>query len=237
MASAPLPNSEALADDLLKEKSLWAIYRRALRIQRSWVNLSIAATFLVGTFLVGKDSKAPDLATQVYSVATVSLGSTVSLLGFLIAGFSFFATVSDKALFCRMAEQRHAESGLSYLKYNMFIFMKVFTEFLLLCIASLALTLILQPSSAIRESVSQSIADWDWPPCVTISWPFASTMLAILLGILVASFVYILLELGSFIYNVHHVVMTNVIWELMREEDKAETASNAKDQPPEAGST
>lgn len=232
MASAPSPTSENQPDDLLKEKSLWGIYWLALRIRRSRVNIIVALTFMIGTFLLARDSKAPDLATQLYSVATVALSSTVSLLGFLIAGFSFFATVSDKQLFCRMAEHKHAGSGLSYLKYNLFIFMRVFAEFLMVCITSLALMVILQPSSAIRESISLLMVDLDWPPYVQFSWPFPSTMLSLALSAFVGWFVYVLLELGSFIFNVHHVVMTNVSWELLREQEEADNAADAGEKKP-----
>ncbi len=228
MSSTPSPNPDTVLHDLLKEKSLWGVYWHALRIRRSRRNIIIAGLFLVAIFvLTAWNSKAPDLATQLYSVATVALSSTVSLLGFLIAGFSFFATVSDKKLFCRMAEITHPESGLSYLKYNLFIFMKVFAEFLMVCILSLALVVILQPSSAVRESIAPLVSELDWPAPLRIAWPFGSTMFALALGVFVAIFVYVLLELGSFIFNVHHVVMTNVSWEFFREHEQAEVADAA----------
>jgi ABC-type multidrug transport system fused ATPase/permease subunit len=135
-----------------------------------------------------------------------------------------------------MAEHTHAGSGLSYLKYNLFIFMRVFAEFLIVCIASLALVVLLQPSSAVRESLALLVADLDWPPYVQISWPFGTTMLSFALSVFVAWFVYVLMELGSFIFNVHHVVMTNVSWELLQEKvEEAADSPSPEDKPGQPG--
>jgi len=207
-----------LPDDLLKEKRLWAVYRASLRIPRSKVNISVALLFCIMTVVLTiGGSKASEIANQLHSMATIAFGATVSLLGFLIAGFSFFATVSDKKMFCRMAEFLHKESGLSYLKYNLFIFMRVFAEYLIVCIGSLGMILVLQPNSAARETVQSWMSDRSWPPWLQPPWAFDVAMLSLMLGVLVGLFVYILMELGSFIFNVYHVVMTSIKWEIVKE--------------------
>ncbi len=218
MTSVSTSTPAGLRDDLLKEIHLWAIFWESLRIPWSKTNIMVGLVFCAGTILLTIGAaKASDVANQLYSMGTIALSSTVSLLGFLIAGFSFFATVSDKQMFCRMAEYPHKKSGLSYLKYNLFIFMRVFAQYLLVCIGSLAVILIFQPNSVARQSVRSRTSRLTWPLWLHVPWRLDVTILSLMLGVSVGLFVYLLMELGSFIFNVYHVVMTTIKWEMEKE--------------------
>jgi len=225
MSSEPAPLVDQIHADLLKEGSLWAFFRKSLRIKRSKRNLIFA--LIVGVFAFSvtiPESRAGILASQIHSLSLIVLGATVSLLGFLIAGFSFFATVSDKAMFCRMAEHIHKASGLSYLKFNLFIFMRVFTEYLLMSLFALIAVVVFSPDSASRTTIRRWTRDTTWPGFLNINHPMDAAFLAVVLSVLVGLFVYLLMELGSFIFNVYYVVMTTIVWEMEKEKDKQEQA-------------
>lgn len=212
------PRVDALVEELLKEKTLWAIFRQSQRIPRSKVNIFVAVAFCAVSFcLAVQEERASILATQVHSLAAIILVSTIGLLGFLIAGFSFFATVSDKAMFCRMAEHSHKASGLSYLKYNLFMFLRVFAQYLLMSLVSFGLVVTLQPDSAIRRTLRSMTEQLTWPPFLNIATPLESVLLAVALSLLIGLFVFVLMELGAFVFNVYHVVMTSIAWELEKE--------------------
>ena len=228
MSSDPVDQVDQIQADLLKERSLWSVFRESLRIKRSKRN--VIASVVGGTLafvITIPESRAGILASQLHALSSIVLGATVSLLGFLIAGFSFFATVSDKAMFCRMAELTHKDSGLSYLKFNLFIFMRVFTEYLVMSLLMLVSVFIFAPDSAPRSTIRRWTLDLTWPCFLNINHPMDAALLAIGLSVVVGLFVYLLMELGSFIFNVYHVVMTTVAWELRREAEKRASPETA----------
>jgi len=232
MNTEPEKQSDQIQADLLKESNLWAVFRKSLRIKRSKRNVLVALAIGALAFAVTiPEPRAGVIASQIHSLSTIALGATVSLLGFLIAGFSFFATVSDKAMFCRMAEHTHKESGLSYLKFNLFVFMRVFTEYLMMSLLTLVAVLVFAPDSASRSTIRRWTRDLTWPGFLNIGHPMDAALLAVALSVLVGLFVYLLMELGSFIFNVYYVVMTTIVWEIEKENDKQAQADSPA-QPP-----
>jgi len=132
-----------------------------------------------------------------------------------------------------MAEHTHRDSGLSYLKFNLFIFMRVFTEYLLMSLLALAAVIVFAPDSGSRATIRRWTRDLTWPGFLNINHPMDAAFLAVVLGILVGLFVYLLMELGSFIFNVYYVVMTTIVWEMEKEKDKQEqTLADPPVQPP-----
>jgi len=214
-----------ILQDLLREKSLWAVYVRSRSIPFSWLNnaAGVIVAIAVGVTSCWSTTVA-DVANHLSAISVLAFNTSISLLGFLLAGFSFFATVSDKSMFCRMAEVQHKESGLSYLKYNFYVFMRVFFEYSVVAVVSFLLVVILQPDSGPRLVLSRSL-DAMLSPQASIC------VLSGALGLLTGSFAYLLLQLKSFIFNVFHVVMTSIRWALEDEYDKADAIAASADEP------
>jgi hypothetical protein len=206
----------AVIEDLLSERSLWTIYRTSRAIPFSKINNAVGGVFGLLAGIQTSIMKSEDALKQLSSLSTLVFNSTISLLGFLLAGFTFFATVADKRLFCQMAIEQH-ESGLSFLKYNLFLFMRVFVEFLVVCIFSLLLIVFLGDGAGIRVSVAdlEKVGSVKSEPLIAL--------IIVFVGLLVGAFAYLLMQLKSFIFNIHHVVMTSIAWEIRRlaEEKKA----------------
>jgi len=199
--------SLVLIQDLLSEKTLWDVYVASRGIPFSKLNnaVGIGVGFLCGlqSLAVTHENAVDQLAT----LATLVFNTTISLLGFLLAGFTFFATVADKSLFCRMATEQH-ESGLNYLKYNLFTFMRVFIEFLILCVCSLVIVLFLSNGSGLRNLMTAA------EKSSLLSAIQIKVFAVVAFGIISGTFVYVLMQLKSFIFNVYHVVMTSIAWEI-----------------------
>lgn len=214
------PSRTQIVNDLLAEKTLWQVYRRSRSIRFSRINNLVG--LLLGGAVGASACWSHDLAACLSHLAflsTLVFNTTVSLLGFLLAGFSFFATVADKSMFCRMAEVRNDESGLSFLKHNLFVFMRVFVEFLVLCIVSLVLLTCLDINAGARQSVDGALK---WFASVTT--PRSGVWLVSgAIGLVFGCFVYLLMQLKSFIFNVYHVVMTSIAWALENEPQQPES--------------
>ena len=157
-----------ILQDLLREKSLWAVYVRSRSIQFSLLNnaAGVIVAIAIGVASCWSASMA-NVADHLSALSVLAFNTSISLLGFLLAGFSFFATVSDKSMFCRMAEVQHKESGLSYLKYNFYVFMRVFFEYSVVAVVSFLLAVILQPDSGTRIVLTRFL-DAMLPPRVGV---------------------------------------------------------------------
>jgi hypothetical protein len=201
--------SDEVIRDLLAERSLSEIYLTSRKIPFSSFNNGVGLLFgicgAVQSFAMDNEAA----LKQISSIATLVFNSTISLLGFLLAGFTFFATVADKRLFCQMAIAKH-ESGLSYLKYNLFLFMRVFVEFLTVCIFSLFLIIFLGDGTGVRLLLPKLVGSGSMPPLVL------NSLTSVFTGILIGVFAYLLMQLKSFIFNICHVVMTSIAWEVGR---------------------
>jgi hypothetical protein len=204
--------------DLTTEKSLLAIRLAARRIPTSAFNQFVVGitAVLIGGYSLLPGSTAAILAAKTREIAEMGFGFATSILGFLIAGFTVFATITKEDLFKRMAVFEEPKSKLSYLKYNFFAFMKVFIDYLSFCGLCVFIKLAAFPSGPISTFVS-SLPGGN----LTELW-FAR------IGFLLitTTFVYVLLLLKSFVFNTHHVVMTSIRWSMEEDEDRQERITN-----------
>jgi len=195
--------------DLLKEKSLWQIWSACVRhLPSSKFNLVI--TIFSFTLLVSECYFFPDRQTGRVNVlrelASAGLGFGSTILGFLIAGFTIFATLAKPDMLRRMYDVKHA-SGLPYLKVNFFAFVEVFIVYITILFFYLLITIIGGPNGAVGAVVAQSIkvpiAGYSIDPVslVNIAYVMLST-----------ASIYAFLALKSFIFNTYHAVMTSTVW-------------------------
>jgi hypothetical protein len=118
--------------ELTKEKNLWQIYLLSRQIPSSKFNRIslILGMVLMVIHVSTTNQETHEMAERVLKWSELGFGFALSTLGFLIAGFTVFATLSKPSLLLEMACQQHDESKLSYLKYNIFIFFRVFIYYL-----------------------------------------------------------------------------------------------------------
>lgn len=190
--------------DLTKEKRLWEIYVASRRIRGSKFN-NITTTIICGLLSLNAWLTPQPLSQTIEVVrefADSGLSITLSTLGFLLAGFTIFATITQPGLSLSMAEMRHPDSGLSWLKHNYFIFIRVFIYYLTFSVFCL-LVLIFGHKGGL---VSLLVACSPYSEHVK----FAVVKLAYIA--LFAGSYFLIMQLKSFIFNVYHSVMTSLRW-------------------------
>jgi len=190
--------------ELTKEKSLWDIYVSSRRIKTSCFNAGMTTIIFVILVLNSLLTAQPvnEMLDIVREFAYTSLTVALSILGFLVAGFTIFATISQPSLSLSMAEIPHPDSGLSWLKHNYFIFLRVFIYYLSFTVFCLLIEILGHKGGFLSLLLSYS----PYSECLKVCIVKASYVL------LFTGFFFLIMQLKSFIFNIYHSVMTALRW-------------------------
>ncbi len=164
----------------------------------------IAITMLVLLCGLGFRNLAPatEVAVFVSTAASAAVQYTISILGFLIAGFAIFATLGKKETLVELAQTRKKGTQLSELKFVYFNFLYVFVHFIVLLAASTAIAITFAkqgPSFFLAELLGAK------------SPIAASTAVAFIGGGLATYFIHSILLLRTFMWNLYQSVLYFVI--------------------------
>ncbi|PZT08811.1 hypothetical protein A7X87_04065 [Stenotrophomonas maltophilia] len=186
------------------ETTLWQIYWKSMRIKPSLFN--VVSTLLVFGFLVATTFWAPQnlqaLAGTVRELASFSLNATLAVLGFLVAGFTIFATVTNPNMFIAMGSIRHEESGLSWLKHSFFVLLRTFVYYLVYAVLCFAVVYFGAKGGPVSFLVSLSPHPEAYALCIA-----KAAFVALATGQF-----FLLMQLKSFIYNVYSSVVASLRW-------------------------
>ncbi|MEG0064626.1 MAG: hypothetical protein RR740_08500 [Pseudomonas sp.] len=206
-----MKNDNLNSDALLTEKNLWSIYRTARAIPSSKFNLFTTIGFLI--ILAIQVYFFPQaIETQVEIIrkyAELGFNAALTTMGFLVAGFTIFATLSDPELFIKMGQKLHPKSKISWLKHNFFLFVRVFIYFMAFIVFCLSIMVFGSKSGLVSSLISFS----DY--AVEIRRIVAGTAYVLLM----TGLYFILMQLKSFIFNMHHAVMTSLKWKWDKKND------------------
>jgi hypothetical protein len=191
--------------DLTSEKSLWDVYKLSRRILPSRFQFFIIASMIlllgVNAFVLSDDYLI--ILKDVRGWAELGFNFSITTLGFLIAGFTIFATLSKPKMMLAMMDHTNKETGLPTLKYNFFTFMKVFISYIAFSLIYLLVVLLGQPDGLL----SNLVTFLPNTQCIKV------IMIKVAYIIIGSSFVYLLLLLKSFIFNIYAIVMNFLRWE------------------------
>jgi hypothetical protein len=200
--------SEEQKNDITSEKSSWDVYRQSGKIKANPVNTWSALLFFVFIFIYAAFSGTDlgSLIEQAKSLAELGTNFSAAILAFIVAGFTIFATLTKPELLTVMASEVHDESGLSYLKFNYLAFMRVFYTYIFFALACV-ITRICFTEHGVMVFYSRMIfgSHSEFAALYTVR---------IVLPFIAAYFVFCIMMLRSFIFNVYHSIMTGVRAEL-----------------------
>lgn len=204
-------------DRIFAEKSLWEVYKLSRRVlPRPKANDYIFwgfAAILVGLFgwlLIGGSGifGEQDALAFLRYCAAQGMSLAIGILGFLIAGFAIFASVTRAELFITLAsipyKKAGKETGINRLQFVFFNFINVFTVYIGLLALCMLVAIGLSENSPIIK-IAASV-----PPSCLVS------PLLILLGLtgaLILWLVAALLKLKSFIWNLYQTVLVAIATE------------------------
>lgn len=198
--------------DLFEEKSLWAIYRKSVaRLSKSRFNIvtTIVLFAILSTYAILSPNPYNSFVELNRSIGDLGIGFGSQILGFLIGGFTIFATLAKPGLFVLMYQKTHPASKLNYLKHNFFAFVEVFAVYLFLLTFCLLIKLLGSPNGV----VSYFLQFVTRQSCISLE--DLKSIVAKFTFVMVGTLMYYsLLSLKSFIFNIYHVVITSIVSEL-----------------------
>lgn len=210
-------------DKIFQEKSFSSIYFKARRVCSSRVNLAAAVltlalslSYLVVNLCHGMAwMSLPSIVVTIRAIGEVGLTVTTQLLGFLIAGFAIFASITKPEIFEMLAKLPHTQGGITRLQFIFFNFLFIFIHFILFLAASVFVKTIL-PSGGPLSIGLQSFAN---------AYPIALISLAgLICCVLLAWFVFILMLLKSFIWNMYQSILFAIAADAELRKKERETA-------------
>ena len=210
-------------DDLGREKTVLALYLLGRKFPHSKFNrrVAMAVAIALAAFCYLQWHNAPVLSAALRKYAEVGLSFSTSILGYLIAGFTVFVTVTKLDIFVTMAKVEYESTGESYLKYNLVQFMLVFSHYIAYLFVCICFALFSQPQGLVSVLIGKALATSDCAWKVALIYKAPVSLALVIFG---AWSVYLVLLLKSFVYNTFQVITTTVRWEL---------ESQATPKPPE----
>jgi hypothetical protein len=192
-------------NDLTREKSLFSIYLLARRIRPSRLTLyvSFAAAGLLAVNAFWLPTPSHILLQDSRRWAELGLNFATTTLGFLVAGYTIFATLADPKMMLSMMDHIDKETGLPTLKANHIKFMKVMIDFIV-CIVLYIFVILYCQSSGLFSNLVDSIHFLRDAKSVLTRFGYVG------IG---ASLVYLVMILQSYVFNVYAVVMNMLRWE------------------------
>lgn len=215
-------------DKLFEEKTFSSVYFKARKVCSSRVNFGTSlATFVVlaaylasNHFLQMAWASPSAIITTIRAIGDVSLTVTTQLLGFLIAGFAIFASITKPEIFVLLAKLPHTKGDITRLQFIFFNFLFVFIHFILLLSLSVFLKVALPsggPFSGVLQFISASS-----PNALSIA---AATLLCCM----AAWLVFTLMLLKSFIWNMYQSILFAIAADAELKEQQLNAAANSQE--------
>lgn len=191
--------------DLTSEKSLWDVYKLSRRIlpnKFQYITIIFVMMLLtINAFIFVDGSQS--ILRDVRKWSELGFNFSITTLGFLIAGFTIFATLSKPKMMLAMMDHVNQETGLPTLKYNFFTFMKVFIAYIAFSVVYLLVLLLGQPDGFLSNLI----------PLLPNSHCVKTIAIKVAYIIIGGSFIYLVLLLKSFVFNIYAIVMNFLRWE------------------------
>lgn len=201
--------------NVTKESSLFELYMLSWKFPASIFNLVVTVLFssLLIMYVFLQWGHVEILASLARSFVDLGLNFAISMLGFLVAGFTIYLTITKVEVFVRMAEFEYEKTGESYLKYNLSCFMVVFAHFILYLFVCIIFKIFAAPHGLLPFFMG---AVSGFKGCFDFGLIFYRIPVAVFFVVFGGWTIYLVLLLKSFIFNIYHVIATSIRWELER---------------------
>ena len=192
--------------DVFSDKTLGRVLRASIGVVGSPYDAALAAAAMVFGMTIGTLStfsweftaSAGVIAAILQDWSIVAAGFAAAILGFLIAGFSIFATMTEKSLFHDLAQIKSNGRSISDFKFVFYNFLYVFIHYLFYMAMSLFVCFMFVPASPIWFAWSL-VSDID---------PYLARFCTLCFAIFFGSYsLYAVLLLRSFIWSMYQSLL------------------------------
>jgi hypothetical protein len=201
-----MSGSSKIIEELFAEKSLLQVYRHSWSYSENnfdkYIRL-VAAVILVAASLITSLSDAdlfPAASKSIASWLNLGFSYATAILGFLVAGFTIFSTMTRTEVFIALAQKTHDTLGVSQLKFIFFSFLRVFILHIALLFVCAVVTM-LKDSASIYLSLLHS---------ERMTVLIKKTAVLVLLPVVGYLFVSTLLHLKTFVWNLYQSIIVAV---------------------------
>lgn len=199
-------------EGLHNEKSMWDLYKLSFKFPRSRFNLAAFSIALASLlfYCYKVDPSTPELSQNIRTTLAFGVALAPAVIGFLVAGFTIFVTVTKVELFNFMAIRKYKDTNESYLKYNMSAFMLAFIHYCAFIFTCAIITVFAQPNGPLIIAIKYLFSLI--PPC--LGFDFYKFTLKVFFSLFGAWSIYLIILLKTFVFNIYQVLCTTVRWSL-----------------------
>lgn len=135
-------------DSLFKEKSLFAIYWKSFFLSESGFDTAFKTFTFIGIVMfcayvrLFRAESAYVLFDALDKWSDIGFNYSVQILGFLLAGFTIFATTTDIKVFIGLSKVKSRDRDISQLKFIFFSFIRVFIVHLTVLLSSTVISML-----------------------------------------------------------------------------------------------
>lgn len=206
-----------VTDEITQEKSLFEVYLLSFRlpipVQILLPSILVSAAIFAWGFGASEEVRFASIK-HAKELIDFCINFSATIMGFLIAGFTMFATLTNPRVFVEMARRWNDAAKMSWLKITFAVFMHVFVHFCALLCAALLIKLF----SFSGGPVSYVVESW-FANSKVVKGCLSVFSIAIFSGWIF----YVSLMLGRFVFNIYKTSMLSIAIaneELIRIEQK-----------------
>ena len=198
--------------DVIAERNLWHVFRKSIGLvgkPLDYIPSIVLAVVALPASYIGEYRLQSLVCLErqekmLVTWSSLSVNFAIAILGFLIAGFSIFATLSDKELFRKLASYRRTDRSISQFKFIFFNFLYVFVIYLVVVITSAVLAVLSEENSPV-DYLLHKLGSADEPAIRVVFCTVICVYLALVL--------HALLILRGFIWNIYASLVIAIFWQ------------------------
>ncbi|NHB58906.1 hypothetical protein G9F32_12890 [Acinetobacter sp. 194] len=214
-------DKQKLKEELLNEKNLIDVYKTSRVLPFSKQNKKIVLIFSVVSLILSTTITSEELFQSITSLSSSLIGTVVTLTGFLIAGYTIFCSVMSPKLSILLFNFGKIEHDLSELKRTHLKLIRVF----IYCLFYTSILLIINAFSGTSNLIFK-FTEFIFEDASLI-FHFTNYLI---FNFIIIFFIFLIVQLGAFIFNIYHAIMTAIV--AYPELDKFKISNNSKKENP-----
>jgi hypothetical protein len=193
-------------NEITKDKNIFDIYKDSKWIPDSSNNVKTTVTTFIAVliYMLALGLPVEMIIDQIKNFNSIAINYFITTLGFLIAGFTIFVSISERDFFVFLASIPHSKyKGLTHLRYTFFVFINVFLTYIATTVIFMIFNTFL---------VDSMLKEYFLSIKYSTLYDFFQVVYNFVFSNLFTLFIYSIMSLLSFLFNIYSVLMTSTRW-------------------------